>query len=218
MEMAQRKYNGAPKEKGGTSISGKICKAVKNLFFTKDGFPSMHLGTTILDVGAGKYDRNAKALRSAGYLVYSYDPNHGKPGADGWVEVTNVKPDMSQRFTVAYSCYVLNVVPEFIQDEIIREMETWASECYYVVRNDILSSLRGSLYKNKYMLQFFKDHFDVDGKYRERIENREKLSKALMRKFFKFGAQTGKNKFQRIVEMIGHTLVTENSTYKVFRN
>jgi len=214
--MIAKRYTGAAKEKGGTSIPGKINKAIAGLFFTKDGFNSRHIDIKILDVGAGKYDRNAKALREAGDRVYSYDPNHGEVGADGWETVTDVKP--TGNFDVAYACYVLNVVPEFIQETIIEEMEAWASECYYVVRNDILSSLRNSLYKNRYMLEFFKKYFDPEGEYAEYLEKEEKLSKALMRKFFKHGAQTGRNKFQRIVDLPEHRLVAKDSSYLVFTN
>ena len=110
---AKRKYTGEPLEAGGTSIAGNAAPPIRALF------EAGHLSGKVMDFGAGKYARNANYLREKGVKVYAYDPFNGDPNGDGW-NTTTTKLPPAGKFDAVFTSYVLNVVPEHIEDQIIQ--------------------------------------------------------------------------------------------------
>ncbi len=150
----RRRYDGPPLEAGGTSIQGGAAPGLR--WLENQGVFSG--AKKILDYGAGKYGRNAEYLRSKGFKVYSYDPFNGKPGADGWSEVSTKLP--RAKFDVGFTSFVLNVVPEYIEQEIVGNVGKLSRDSYHLVRNDIFPGIKKAL-MNKHPLvgQFFLDQF-----------------------------------------------------------
>jgi len=132
MSKKKRAYKGAAVEKGATSISGKASPAIR--WLAKKGF--FKKGTRVLDWGAGKSGRNADYLRALGCKVYAYDPNHRTHG-NGWQQgsVTTQEPKLGEKFDIAFSSFVLNVVR--LKDErlIIRKLKARADKIIHIVRS-----------------------------------------------------------------------------------
>jgi hypothetical protein len=137
---AQCFYDGPPLEEGGTSITGKAAPFIRRL--GKIVTPGMK----ILDYGAGRVARNADHLRTLGAKVYAYDPFHST-GGDGWEPGSVTQRLPHGKFDLVFTCYVLNVVPKHIEDNILKNCRRFAKGTeYHVTRNkDILVMVRRAL-------------------------------------------------------------------------
>ena len=195
-------YTGKPLEEGGTSITADVSPAVRSLFLQNEFTDDMK----VLDFGAGKTGRNAKWLRDRGVKVYAYDPYNGSDG-DGWTGVSNKLPD--DTFDVAFSCFVLNVVPDNIEDDIIKKMGTLAKRNIHITRNeDIFKSFKEALNrKDPTVTQFFNDEFGGG----------DVLSDANIMDFALHGSKTSRG-FQRIpkLEHKGFNLNKSTHGYKIY--
>lgn len=209
----RRRYTGPPPEQGGTSIAGKVTKGVVQLFSSGKIQP----GQLVLDYGAGKYARNADWLREQGVDVYAYDP-YNATGGDGW-EMGEVaaKVPSGTRFDVAFSAYVLNVVPEPVEDRILGEMKSLASKTFHITRNkDIFQMAKKSLEAGREpVTSFFLDEFATE---EEALawEMGELTDETIM-DFCLHGVTTSRG-FQRIplLEEKGGTLVKATSGFKIY--
>lgn len=194
-------YKGAPLEEGGTSITSGVAPAVRHLFLQND----ITDGMKVLDYGAGKTGRNAKWLRDRGVKVYCYDPYHGSD-TDGWEGVSNIVPD--DKFDVALSCFVLNVVPENIEDDILNKMGSLGKRNIHITRNkDIFTSFKKALErKDPTVTQFFDKEFGGG-----------ELSDTNIMDFALHGSKTSKG-FQRIpkLENKGYNLDKSVEGYKIY--
>jgi len=207
---ADRTYSGDPLEKGGTSIKGQgAAPVIKNLVdkgFFKD--------KTVLDYGAGKYGRNAEAIKAAGGTVYAYDPFHGS-GSDGWNSVAGTLPD--NKFDIAFTSYVLNVVPEKTEDQILRDVESRSNSILHITRNlDIFQSVKKALArKDSTVGNFFLQTF-ANEEEREAYESGTLTDETII-EFCKHGVQTSRG-FQRIPELEnkGYNLKQNTVGYKLY--
>lgn len=194
-------YTGEPLEKGGTSIMGKEVAGLAYLL----EIGALKGAKTILDYGAGKYGRNSKYLRMRGYNVYSYDPYNGSD-ADGWTDVSNKLPD--EKFDIGFTSYVLNVVPEHIETEILSELKELCKKQFHITRNmDIYDTVSKALErKDPIVYNFFTEEFGGT-----------QITRDTAIEFCKFGVQTSKG-FQRIpfLEEKGFTLLKKTNGFKVY--
>ena len=207
---ASRSYTGEPLEKGGTSIKGQgAAPAIKSLI--KKGFFD---GKTVLDYGAGKYGRNADAIRSSGAKVFAYDPFHGS-GDDGYSSVAGSIPN--EKFDIAFTSYVLNVVPENTEDQILNDIESHSNSIFHITRNlDIFNSVKKALMrKDPTVSNFFLQQF-ANEEEKESFENGTLTDQVIM-EFCKHGVQTSRG-FQRIPELEnkGYNLKQNTSGYKLY--
>jgi hypothetical protein len=108
-------YKGPPFESGGTSIfaGGKPAPAISYLMNAGLLTPDM----IVLDFGAGKYARNTKFLKRHGIHTVAVDPFN----ANGKHNVLDPKDIDLKKFDAVFTSYVLNVVPEYIEDEILKK-------------------------------------------------------------------------------------------------
>lgn len=207
-ELKQRYYTGVPLESGGTSIPGSAAPAVKWLV------DSGLVEGTVLDYGAGKYARNADFLRDRGFKTYAFDPFNFN-GKEGWEQgaVSSILP--KKKFDVAFSCFVLNVVPKKLEAEIIATTEGLAKKTIHITRNrDIFDMVKRALHKqDRTVWPFFVEHF-WKGKDEPTITD---LTDDLIEDFCKHGVQTIKG-FQRIpvLEQYGYELVRNTSGFKIY--
>lgn len=205
VEVAARSsyYTGKPLESGGTSIGLATAPGVRYLV---DG-GLIKKGQTICDYGAGKSGRNANFLRKLGFKVYAYDPFNGQ-GVDGWEGVSNKKP--TEKFDVCFTSYVLNVVPEPIETQIIAKCKRLGKSVFHITRNmDIYDTIKKNLeQKNKVVTDFFVKEFEGDSK---NYTNEDVLALCY------FGVQTSKG-FQRIPELEkkGFKLLVKTHGYKIY--
>jgi hypothetical protein len=194
-------YQGEPLEEGGTSISAGVAPAVRHLFLQND----ITDGMKVLDYGAGKTGRNAKWLRDRGVKVYTYDPYHGTD-CDGWEGVSNKLPD--DTFDVGLSCFVLNVVPDNVEDEILKNMHGLAKRNIHVTRNkDIFTSFKKALErKDPTVTEFFEKEFGGGD-----------LSDDNIMDFAMHGSKTSRG-FQRIpkLENKGYNIDKSTEGYKIY--
>ena len=205
-----RKYTGDPLEKGGTSIKGQgAAPVIKNL-----ANKGIFADKIILDYGAGKYGRNAEAIRETGARVFAYDPFHGS-GGDGWSSVAASLPN--EKFDMAFTSYVLNVVPEKTEDQIIKEVESKSNKVFHITRNlDIFNSVKRALErKDRIVGEFFLKHF-ANEQEREAFEEGT-LNDETILEFCKHGVQTSCG-FQRIPELEnkGYNLKQNTVGYKLY--
>jgi hypothetical protein len=212
---ARRFYQGKPLEKGGTSIAGKAAPPVRELF--KKGL--IKTGDTVLDYGAGKYGRNAEFLREKGCRVYAFDPFHGT-GADGWEGVSGKKP-IRNFFQRSFTAYVLNVVPEYTENEVIQDVRNYtlaAGKEYHITRNmDVFDSAKKALNAhNKIVGKFFVENFAENDEDIANYENKT-LPDDRIKEFCYFGYQSSRG-FQRIpfLEDKGFRLIRSTSGYKIY--
>jgi hypothetical protein len=158
----------------------------------------------VLDYGAGT-GRNALWLREMGFRVFAYDPNHGIDG-NGWENVCNTLPD--EYFDVVLSCYVLNVVPDNVEDDILNRVNDMGKNHYHITRNrDIFMSFKRALERNDPIVTaFFENEFGGGP-----------LDDSNILKFALHGSQTSRG-FQRIpiLELKGFDLVKVTEGYKIY--
>lgn len=213
--LIERFYSGKPLEKGGTSIAGKAAPPVRDLFKKKIVKPE----DKVLDYGAGKYSRNADFLRDQGCQVYAYDPFNGT-GSGGWErgEVSNKLP-IGEKFDVGFSAYVLNVVPEHTEDELIKDMRRFCKTEIHITRNkDIFESVKKALSRHdKVIGTFFIQEFAENEDDITNYENKTLSDKRIM-DFCLFGYQSSRG-FQRIpnLEDKGFKLIRNTTGYKVYK-
>jgi hypothetical protein len=174
-------------------------------------------GMTVLDYGCGKENgRNAIWLREQGVTVYAYDLYHGVDNGDGWNIASNTLPAEDTKFDLVFSCYVLNVVPLAVEEEIIETASKYSDVVYHIIREDVYSSLKKSIYTNKWAREFWNE-FDTDGKWTMEFF-REELPKEVVTSFLEFGVRTGEDEFQRISYVLGCERVWgETSGYGVYK-
>ena len=210
LEYVKGFYTGEPLETGGTSIQGDAAPALRIIASDfKDG-------DKILDYGAGKYGRNAKYLRGNGYKVYAYDPYNGSD-VDGWEGVSKTVPSF-ERFDVVFTCFVLNVVSDKIEDSILNDTKKLGKQEFHITRNqDIFESVKKALSrKDKVVYNFFTKNF-ADKEDIEAFESGN-LSDDVIMAFCTYGVQTSRG-FQRIpfLEDKGYTLMKKTSGFKIYR-
>ena len=209
--VEDKMYTGDPLEIGGTSIAGNAAPAVRDLF-TKGHIKA---GMTVLDFGAGKYARNADFLRENGVKVYAYDPHHSL-GKNGWDGVSNSLP--RKKFDVVFTSFVLNVVPDHIETDILDATSKIAKQQFHITRNrDIFDTTKAALKrKDKLVGDFFLTHYAND-------EEKEMFAEGtipddIILDFCKHGVQTSRG-FQRIpfLEKKGYSLVRTTSNFKIYK-
>lgn len=151
----RKRYKGPLLEEGGTSINRGAAPGVTWLY--DQGLLDHY--ETILDYGSGKYDRNARYLRSKGFQVYSYDPYHGGTKYDGWITgASNVVP--RQKFDIGITNYVLCVVPEYEEREIVKKMQGICDQSYHIVRDDTFLMVKTALETgSEPITEFFLEEF-----------------------------------------------------------
>ena len=207
----RRRFTGDPMETGGTSINAPVAPGI--VWLDKQG--AFQGAKKIVDYGAGKFARNANWLREQGHQVYAYDPFNGGP-EDGWIGVSNKLP--RGKFDVGFTSFVLNVVPEHIEREIIAGLSKIARERYHIVRNmDVFALAKKSLAKgNQMVTNFFNKEFATP-KERKMLQAGE-LPKELVMAFAEFGFQTSHG-FQRVPtsEDLGLELIKSTSGFKVYK-
>lgn len=211
-----RFYQGKPLEAGETSIPGKAAPAIRDLY--KKGL--IKKGDVVLDYGAGKYARNSDFLRDNDVEVYAYDPFHSS-GPDGWIGVSSKKPVIGS-FDKAFTAYVINVVPEYVETEIIQEVERYTKSSgvqFHVTRNkDVFDAAKKALMRHdKVVGKFFVEQFAESDEDIANYENKT-LSDDRIWDFCCFGYQTSKG-FQRIpyLENKGFKLVRKTSGFKIYQ-
>lgn len=191
----RRRYDGPPIEKGGTSIKGSSTKASPGLqWLIRQG--AFAGAGAILDYGAGKYGRNSMALRKLlGVRVYSYDPFNGKQGANGWEKVATTLPSRL-KFNVGFSTFVLNVVPEYVEKQIIQRVGSRCESSFHIVRDDIFLHIKNALLRgDKLVSAFFLDEFATPNE--TQLYEAGQLPDSTIMEFCQFGTVTNHG-FQRM--------------------
>jgi hypothetical protein len=194
-----RTYDGPPLESGGTSIKGRgEAPAIRRLMGKV-----IQPGMTVLDYGAGKYSRNADFIRASGARVYAFDPFNGV-GSDGWEmgEVAMSLPPAGVKFDVGFTSFVLNVVPEYIEDKIIREVNQRSAKSIHITRNeDIFVMVSGALARGeKFVTSFFRDWFAPGDPIAQAELESGEFTEETVRRFCCYGVQTSRG-FQRIPQL-----------------
>lgn len=216
-EPARRRYTGDPPETGGTSIQGKVAPGVT--FLSDMGV--FQGAKKIIDYGAGKYGRNANWLRRQGFQVWAFDPFNGSPDADGWTEVSTKIP--RGKFDVGFTSFVLNVVPEHIEKDIVNGLSKIARKRYHVTRNrDVFDAAKAGLMKGAQPISdWFLNEFATEQEKQELLSGN--LSNETILAFSQFGYITKTARgvgFQRIptAEDYGLKLIkgTKGSGWKVY--
>ena len=202
-------YTGKPLEKGGTSIQGKAAHGVRWLF----GKGYIESTDKVLDYGAGKYGRNGLYLREQGCQVFCYDPFNGKSNADGWNGVSTTPP--KTRFDIAFTSFVLNVVPLKVEKDIIREVSSLSKKSFHITRNtDIFDSVKKALLRrDKLVGEFFTKNF-ATGFEKDAYENNTLDDETIM-EFCLYGVQISKG-FQRI-PCLDMKLLRSTSGFKIYQ-
>lgn len=207
-------YDGQPLERGGTSIASKgdvrAAPAIRSLY--DDGL--IKEGDAVLDYGAGKYGRNSNYLRSKGVKVFAMDPFNFNTESSGWNqgEVAKVVPK-GEKFDVAFTCFVLNVVPHHVEQQIIKHMERRAKRIIHITRNQDVYDLakQGLLKQSGVIWEFFLEHVW----HKKTPPKPEQITDGLIRKLCEFGFETPRG-FQRIPDIEGYDLIKKTSGYKVY--
>lgn len=203
---SKRYYTGKPLESGGTSIQASAAPAIR--WLDKQG---VFTGKVVLDYGAGKYGRNANYLRERGIEVYAYDPFNGKD-EDGWHGVSKKLP-VGVKFDVAFTSFVMNVLPHNMEDSIVADLKRFAKKQYHVTRNmDIYDSVKKAMARgDKTVTEFYQTYFN------KMYDPRAEYSKQEIMDFCHFGVQTSRG-FQRIPELEdkGFKPIMVRAQYKVY--
>ena len=181
-------YQGTALETGGTSMNfrGAIAPALRWLY--EQGY--IEPGMKVLDFGAGKYDRNAIVLRKLGVDVWSYDPFHGSMYNDGWSGVSPVIEEDAY-FDLVFTSFVLNVVPDNVENAILKTCERFSPIQYHIVRADLYKYVQNALQRVEKTITDFWSH-----EYGKAF----KFSEDAVRDFCYFGTKTSRG-FQRIPQL-----------------
>lgn len=208
-------YTGPALESGGTSIRGQgAAPYVRRLA------RQLEPGTRILDYGAGRFARNADFLRGLGHTVYAYDPFNGR-GKEGYRKGTVSKLLPHRRdFDLVLTCYVLNVVPELVEEEILAACAELGCEQLHVTRGlDIFDSVKKALLRgDETVCDFFREHY-MPGRRVGAAFREGRLTDAHILDFCRFGVQTSRG-FQRIPELAakGFTVEADTHGFRAFGN
>ena len=195
-----------------TSIKGKVKKTEEGQDIPSPVAPIIDLinsgkvteDMTVLDYGAGKYARNADEFRRRGIKAYAYDPFNGEEGANGWEmgKVAKTLPK-GEKFDVAFSSFVLNVVKQADEEFIINDMKKYAPISYHVTRDtDVIAPVKTAIKTGKFYDPtnlygaFFMEEFANDEE-KEAYQNKA-VTPEMVLDFGYFGFPTGEDKFQRI--------------------
>ena len=205
-------YDGPSLEEGGTSIRGRGASP-----YVRRLAEMLAPGTTILDYGAGKYARNADYLRERGFTVYAYDPFNGR-GKDGYRKGSVSVLPPRRKFDLGLTSYVLNVVPEAVEDEIVAAVARLSREQIHVTRSlDILASVKAALERlDPTVCGFFEREY-LPGRRLAKPFREGRLTDRQILGFCRFGVQTSRG-FQRIPQLDGKGLhlVGGGSGHRVF--
>lgn len=203
-----RTYQGKPIERGGTSIRGRgAAPAVR--WLVEKGL--IKPGMKVLDYGAGKYARNADYLRKLGCKVYAYDPFNYNTTGSGYAMGAVTKRKPSGKFDVAFTCFVLNVIPDKKAKTVIRETRNFGDVQFHIVRDQKgLMKVAGKALRfetnNEHIRAWYYKHYRAIFDPPEDCEEAG-ADEAVVRDFCRFGFQTDKDKWQRLVtekSMRGH--------------
>lgn len=209
--MDFRTYRGPSLERGGTDPKVKgPAPAVRKL--VEEGRIVGH----VLDFGAGRAGRNATYLRGLGHAVYAYDPYNGTDD-DGWSAVSRNLPRPTEHFETGLTSFVLNVVPEAVEREIIEKVGGLTDRAFHITRNfDIVQMIDEALRKpDSIVSRFFLEHY-ADDVLRVRHE-RGLLDLWDAEEFARFGTATSRG-FQRlpVLELKGWRLLHDRAGWKVY--
>ena len=185
-------YDGPPLETGGTStrFNGDNMTPSLAKLIESGGFEGVK---TILDYGAGRYGRNANALRKLGFRVYAYDPFHGE-GVSGWEGVSDMLP--RSKFDAGFTSFVLNVVPLRTEKAIIGYVNSKCKKHYHIVRDDLPKVVRAALErKDEHVTPFFLGLFASQAEA-NRLK-KGKIHDVTLLRFCKYGTKTSRG-FQRL--------------------
>ena len=202
-------YKGTPLESGGTSIKGKgAAPGVRDLYSSG----AFHERDIILDYGAGKYARNADFLRDLGFTVYAYDPFNGLSGSDGYEYGVVSRNLPRETFDVVFTSFVLNVVPFYIEKDIVKETENLSKgNVYHITRNkDIFDTVDNALSrKDRIVTNFFWNVYQYPG---------DIITPEVVYDFCCYGVQTSRG-FQRIptTEVLGYENTKVSTGYKIYK-
>lgn len=222
-------YDGPPLEDGKTAGHWKVpAPAIKRLVvqgvFADSG--------AVLDYGAG-HGRNTNYLRDMGLDVYAYDP-YNSTGFDGWGYISEVIPNKRMffpyenkiehadttkpLFDIGFTSYVLNVVPEWVEESITAQVAKLCQTSYHIVRRlDILTMAKKAIDRNDtIVLEWFKQYLR-DSTWPYNLNPRSISNKTLI-EFCEYGVQTIKG-FQRLVKLDakGFTKVYEETNYTIYK-
>lgn len=181
-----------------TSIRGKEVAALVKLH-KKGMFDGAQ---TALDYGAGKYGRNAEWLRKQGVDTFAYDKFNGGSG-DGWKEGVSLNIPNGHQFDIGFTSYVLNVVPEAVEAEIIRDIEgRTKGKVFHITRGTdvtetIWQSVRPGGKRNKYIMAYLEKN---NPEFYAKIEA-DQATKEDAKAIGEMGVQTAKDSYQRIPDL-----------------
>lgn len=185
----QNYYNGECIEKGKTSRCNNVSPAVK--WLEENGY--LPVESIIFDVGAGKIGRNAKYLRKQQHEVYAYDPYNFNTSGSGFDKGAISSEYPNRNFNIGLTCYVLNIVPKYEEENILTKMMWFCDKSYHIVRDtDFIYEVSIALMKGRgYTWEFYKSSgFQI--KY-------PIITDEVIKEFCRYGIQTGKDMFQRFV-------------------
>jgi hypothetical protein len=161
---------------------------------------NVRLGGTVLDYGAGRYARNAVGLREAGYRVYAYDPLKGD--GDGWKGVSPELP--CGKFDLVFSSYVLNVVRQDVEREIVEECRKFGPDVHWTRGRDIFNiakkAIRG---REGVVVDFFLGEFAAGHPTAKAEYDGREVSDETIMEFSRHGFRTTRG-FQRIPSPAGY--------------
>ncbi len=147
----------------------------------------------IIDYGCGQKARNAIFLRNEGFeRVYSYDPEWGVSGVDGYSGITSDRPS-GINFDIGFTSFVLNVVNTTDETDILNWMALNCKREYHIVRNADVKKMIKTKLKNddQESINFYKEHgFDMN----------QPVTSEFIDKLASFGIVTTMG-FQRVPEL-----------------
>jgi hypothetical protein len=215
-KQARCVYTGPAPSSKETSITANVSKFVQSVLQSY-----IEPGMRILDWGAGKVARVADLLRAQGHDVYAYDPYNGN-GVDGRSigAVSTFRPE--DKFDVAFTSFVLNVVKEDVENQILAEIQLYADRVFHICRGRELAAQveRALIREDPLVVGFFKDFYgrcDPDALARFEVGGVGWLTEADFLNFAAHGFITPKG-FQRLpmLKGKGYPLVRETTNYKVY--
>lgn len=189
----------------GTSIAGRGGAAAPSEVAALRTLAKKNIipeGSTVLDFGAGKFARNAHWLReNHGCDVWAYDPFNAN-SSDGWEarNVSNVLPQ-GVHFDAAFSSYVLNVMDEETERNVIRQMESVADTVVHITRGaditDMILRVITGKSKNKYMTDYIEENYP---EYFAKMQAGE-ATRMDAEELGYMGVRTAQDDFQRIPDL-----------------